>query len=477
MALSGIGRRIGESGRWIQAAYCATDVFFVVVSALAVYSLRFGSGWVAELLAGDVAEIPQFRYLGFLVLYASLVVLFCQAQDLYWTPRHRSTPDEAFAVCRAILFANAVFIAFIYLAKQDISRTVVGLTGLLNVCTLAGWRAGKRRVVEQRVRRGIGVRNAVIVGGGRVGRELAAYLEANRHLGVVVKGFIDGNHSAGARLLGTIEGLPGVMLSHFIDEVFITPPADGELVNAVVTNARRLRRVRVNVVPEFYRNLGLRATLQYLGDFPILPVQAEPIPVLGLFAKRLIDKALSAVGLIILSPLLLVIAVAVKLDSFGPVLYRSSRIGKKGIRFACYKFRTMVENADALKHQLRHLNQRRGPFFKVVNDPRVTRIGKFLRKYSLDELPQLWNVLKGDMSLVGPRPHPTDDFEQYRLKHLRRLEVTPGITGLWQISARQDPSFETNLALDLKYIEDWSLWMDIKILLKTPPAVLKGLGQ
>ena len=137
----------------------------------------------------------------------------------------------------------------------------------------------------------------------------------------------------------------------------------------------------------------------------------------------------------------------------------------------------MVTNADALKDKLRHLNERQGAFFKIANDPRLTRVGRFLRKYSLDELPQLLNVLKGDMSLVGPRPHPEDDYEQYDLEHLRRLDVTPGITGLWQVSARWDPSFEKNMAFDLEYIANWDFWLDLKILLRTLPAVFKGSGS
>jgi len=137
----------------------------------------------------------------------------------------------------------------------------------------------------------------------------------------------------------------------------------------------------------------------------------------------------------------------------------------------------MVPGADGLRQELIHLNQRRGPFFKIANDPRVTRLGRFLRKYSLDELPQLWNVLKGDMSLVGPRPHPLEDVKQYGSGHEQRLEVKPGITGLWQVTARQDPSFETCMKLDLEYMKRWSLALDCKILVRTVPAVLAGEGQ
>jgi len=187
--------------------------------------------------------------------------------------------------------------------------------------------------------------------------------------------------------------------------------------------------------------------------------------------------ALSGIALLFLWPLLLVIAVAVKLESPGPIIYRSLRAGKKGQKFVCYKFRTMLDGADELKDSLRRFNERRDPFFKIANDPRVTRLGRFLRKYSLDELPQFWNVSKGNMSLVGPRPHPIDDYTRYRPGDHRRLEVKPGITGLWQVIARTNPSFATCLALDLAYIRRWSLLLDCRILLKTIPEVLSGNGE
>jgi lipopolysaccharide/colanic/teichoic acid biosynthesis glycosyltransferase len=171
------------------------------------------------------------------------------------------------------------------------------------------------------------------------------------------------------------------------------------------------------------------------------------------------------------------IAVLIKLDSPGPVLYRAPRAGRKGNLFRCYKFRTMVHNADELKDALKQDNQRSGPFFKIADDPRITRLGRFLRRYSLDELPQLWNVLKGDMSLVGPRPHPVDDYVAYDIEHLARLDMMPGITGLWQVTARRDPSFRRGMELDREYIRTWSLGLDARILLKTVWAVVRGSGQ
>jgi lipopolysaccharide/colanic/teichoic acid biosynthesis glycosyltransferase len=198
---------------------------------------------------------------------------------------------------------------------------------------------------------------------------------------------------------------------------------------------------------------------------------------LGLFLKRIMDVVLSTIVLVLFSPLLLVIAIAIKLESPGRVIYRSLRVGQCGSKFDCYKFRTMVAGSDRLKENLRRLNQRRGPFFKIADDPRLTRLGRFLRKYSLDELPQFWNVLEGDMSLVGPRPHPVEDYAQYSSEHCRRLGVKPGVTGLWQVLARANPSFETCMMLDLAYIEKWSLLLDCRILVKTIPAVMAGEGQ
>jgi exopolysaccharide biosynthesis polyprenyl glycosylphosphotransferase len=239
----------------------------------------------------------------------------------------------------------------------------------------------------------------------------------------------------------------------------------------------RIQRLDVKVIPELYDGLCWNAPIEHVGEFPVMEVHWRSIPTFGLFIKRISDVVLSLVGLIVFSPLLIALAIAIKLDSPGPALYISVRVGKKGRSFPCLKFRTMIVNADDMKDSLRSKNERTGPTFKITEDPRITRIGKFLRKYSLDELPQLWNVFRGEMTLVGPRPHPLDDYQRYTLDHLRRLEVHPGITGLWQTTARRDPSFETNLVLDIEYIEHWSLWLDCKILLKTIPAVFLAEGS
>ena len=252
-------------------------------------------------------------------------------------------------------------------------------------------------------------------------------------------------------------------------------PSDRDLVARVVFDARQYH-LAVKVVPEMFDHLGWYAPIRYVGNVPVMELLREPVSALGLLSKRAMDVLGSAFGLLAAAPLLGLLAIAIRLDSPGSFLYSSWRMGKRGRKFRCHKLRTMVANADELKDRLRERNERDGPFFKIANDPRVTRFGRWVRKYSLDELPQFWNVLKGDMSLVGPRPHPLDDYERYQLEHVRRLDVKPGITGLWQVYARRDPSFEKNMTLDLEYIETWSLWLDAKILLKTVPAVLDGSG-
>jgi len=197
---------------------------------------------------------------------------------------------------------------------------------------------------------------------------------------------------------------------------------------------------------------------------------------LPLHAKRCIDVLLSIAALVFLSPVFAAVALSVRLLSGSPVLYVSQRVGQYGRTFLCYKFRTMVPNADALRDKLLHLNERSGVLFKLSNDLRVTPIGRVLRKYSLDELPQLWNVLRGEMSLVGPRPCLPSELDQYEPAHLRRLDVLPGITGLWQVEARHDPSFDSYIELDILYIREWSIWLDLKIMLRTLNAVLTGTG-
>jgi exopolysaccharide biosynthesis polyprenyl glycosylphosphotransferase len=275
--------------------------------------------------------------------------------------------------------------------------------------------------------------------------------------------------------LGTIDDLELVARANFIDELIICAQ-DREVVKSLIGRARDCG-IGVRVIPDLYDGLAWGAPIDYLGDIPSMHLHRKHIPAVALLAKRSIDLLSSAIALCVLAPVFAAIAITVKVDSRGPVLYVSRRVGRKGRVFSCYKFRTMVVDADELKAKLQHLNERDGVLFKISNDPRITQVGRFFRKYSLDELAQLWNVFRGDMSLVGPRPPLADEVEKYQLDHLKRLEVAPGITGLWQVEARMSPSFDRYIELDLKYVRDWNLLLDLKIVLKTIAVVFKGTGQ
>jgi len=320
-----------------------------------------------------------------------------------------------------------------------------------------------------------GTRNVLIVGAGGLGHRLASYLEKHPELGRSVCGFLDDGKLPGKGVLGRTSDLAELARTGFVDEVILAGPHDREKTLRVVRAAQQLR-LDVKMAPDLFGYEPTRET-ERIGDIPLISLHEERLPVAGLVLKRALDVAGAGAALILMAPALALLAIFIRLDSPGPAVYAAPRAGRKGRPFRCYKFRTMVRDADALKEDLRKRNERQGPFFKITDDPRITRVGRVLRRYSLDELPQLWNVLKGEMSLVGPRPHPLDDFSAYAIEHLPRLDVIPGMTGLWQVTARRDPSFQAGMNLDIEYIHRWSLGMDLRILLKTAGAVLRGSGE
>src|SRR5437016_2994654 len=340
---------------------------------------------------------------------------------------------------------------------------ILWLTAPLNLVGMFGWRAFIRWQQVRAHARGRGVRRVLIIGAGALGQEAAAALESDD--GRKLVGFLDDNEPRGGSILARLSDLSRIARSEFVDEIIVAFPGKSELKQRLIREARR-GRLAVSIVPDYLDCESRTLEFDCLGGLPLLTLH-EDQRVLALYSKRVVDVVLSSVGLLITAPLIALIALAIKLDSRGPAFYRAPRAGRKGRSFACCKFRTMVVNADGWKERLRKNNEREGPTFKIAGDPRVTRVGRFLRRYSLDELPQLCNVLRGEMSLVGPRPHTLDDFQRYHLDHLRRLDVTPGITGLWQVTARQDPSFQRNMALDVQYIENWDFWMDLQILCRT----------
>jgi exopolysaccharide biosynthesis polyprenyl glycosylphosphotransferase len=291
----------------------------------------------------------------------------------------------------------------------------------------------------------------------------------------VVRGFLDESSAPSFGVLGPPHRLASIARAEFIDEVILAAPQGSDLARYIIQEARN-NRLDVRAVPNFYGCELSQLRVETLGTISLVTLHEEKLPDAGLFLKRVLDVVLSAIALFLTAPAMLLVACLIKLDSHGPVFYSAPRVGRKGKRFRCYKFRTMKVNAEQCKDKLRARNQREGPCFKITQDPRITRVGSWIRRFSLDELPQLWNVFRGEMSLVGPRPHPLDDFARYQLEHFRRLDVMPGITGLWQVTARQNPSFATNMKLDLEYIDNWSIWLDLRILFKTITVVFQGTG-
>jgi exopolysaccharide biosynthesis polyprenyl glycosylphosphotransferase len=340
-------------------------------------------------------------------------------------------------------------------------------------------RAIWRKVIYRRYREGLVTRNVLIVGAGRVAHVLRNHLESLRHLGFRFKGFValseNEAESGDADIIGDVRNCLSLARSLFVDEIFFSVPAEKSLVIGIVDEARSLG-IDVRVIPDLYDGLAWAAPVEYIGQFPTIPLHRRDLPIGTFLLKRVLDVTGAALALLLGFPFMLLLIAAVKLDSDGPVFYRAQRIGRKGRTFTCYKFRTMCADADEQKKDLIGRNERDGILFKIANDPRITRAGRFLRKYSLDELPQLYNVLRSEMSLVGPRPPVASEVEQYDLSHLRRLDVLPGMTGLWQVEARQDPSFDSYISLDTAYVENWSMWLDVKILVRTVGVVLSGTG-
>ena len=275
-----------------------------------------------------------------------------------------------------------------------------------------------------------------------------------------------------------VEQLTSVIAEQTVDEVLVALPMDkyGPVVEAIVRQCEE-QGIIVRLRTEMSNLHVARSYIDELQGLAVLTIQSGPLDSWRLVVKRLIDIVVSAAVLIALAPLFIVVALLIKLESAGPVFFTQERVGYNKRRFKILKFRTMVADSDKQQEALEHLNEADGPVFKIKNDPRITRLGWFLRRFSIDELPQLLNVLKGDMSLVGPRPLPVRDVERIELRwHKRRFSIKPGITCLWQVNGRSNIGFDDWVRMDLEYIDQWSLALDFRILVKTLPAVFLGPG-
>ena len=452
------------------------------VLALRFRATVFSTSQQANILRFVLQAAPHKELLLLYLLWFSfLLIFFARSYGLYGPVMNRSGLHEQRMTVQATLTSGLLLCGTLYLTKAAmVSRVVVIIMIFFTTVLLCIRRAIWRKIVYNRFREGLETRNVLIVGAGRVAHALRNHLESLRHLGFRFKGFVALTEreaeSGDADIIGDVRNCLSLARSLFVDEIFFSVPAEKKLVIGIVEEARALG-IDVRVVPDLYDGLAWNAPVEYIGQFPTIPLHRRDLPIGVFLLKRALDSTVSFLALVLLSPFMLLIALAVKFKSPGPIFYKAQRIGRKGRTFVCYKFRTMIVNADKLKQDLEHLNEREGVLFKISNDPRITAVGRFLRKYSLDELPQFYNVLRGEMSLVGPRPPMASEVEQYDLAHLRRLDVLPGMTGLWQVEARQDPSFDSYISLDTAYVENWSLWLDMKILARTVGVVFSGTGS
>jgi exopolysaccharide biosynthesis polyprenyl glycosylphosphotransferase len=482
--VSAPGHRTADS---TSRLWMVLDVLTVLLAATISTLFYFGVGPVVGMKEFWHGTLIEGRSMGLLLAllggFIVALILISRQLHLYTPGRLSGFLHEQRLTVQACFTAGLLLTGALYVIHAvNIPRIVVFITLGIVVVAQSIRRFVYRMLLYRRYERGMGTRNVLIVGTGPEAHALRHHLESIRHLGYTFKGFIEfpGSSSRYAASSGDVVGSLGTLFEcarqQFVDEIFFTMPCERGMVQEVLEKARA-NCIDLRVVPDMYDGLAWNSPIEYIGQFPTIPLHCGRVPEVALMFKRLLDIVFSFTALVMLSPVLLGIAIAIKLDSKGPVFYASERIGKKARVFKCVKFRTMVQDAETRRAEIMHMNERDGILFKINNDPRITKVGRWLRKYSLDELPQFFNVLKGDMSVVGPRPPIASEVREYKLSHLRRLDVTPGITGLWQVQGRTDPSFDSYVSLDVTYIENWSIWLDIKIIVRTVGVVFAGTGS
>ena len=464
---------IRKNAAGFRALLMGADALLATVLLLGLSVWRFGDDW--SFWWRQIVPIPE----GLLAIFAVGWVIALAMNGLY-RPRARwSIRREAMDVIRAAIMLSLVTLSVLFIFRMpDVSRLfMLLLFPALTAATVAS-RVVLRIAMEQRRRQGKNLRYVLVLGAGPRGQAFAAKLEGHRELGLRVLGFLDDSPAFDLghnwSYLGRLDALEEVLHSKIVDEVAICLPFSQwtliDTITRVCDEEGKIVRIPMDVLD---RAISV-GKVEELDGTPVFSLVSGPDRTISLAAKRSLDIAASVLGLFVLSPLLLAIAVAIALDDGRPVLFRQERMGLHGRPFRVIKFRTMARDAEARLEGLQHRNEINGSAFKMTDDPRVTRIGRTLRRLSLDELPQLINVFRGEMSLVGPRPPLPGEVSGYDLWHRRRLSMKPGITGLWQVRARREPEFDRWVAADLEYIDRWSLWLDVKILFRTIPAALQG---
>ena len=455
------------------------DLIVVAASFVAALCIAAGAPDV-----GSSLSLLQMRIAVANLLFMGAYLLFChfvfRARGLYHSYRLSPGTREM----RDLFIVVAVAVAALILLDPFLQFSFVNAAFVSSFALLAFLGLGTERrllrAAARFVRRyGRNLRNVIIVGTGDQALDLTSKLARREDLGYRVVAVIEtGDGSQGASDTMTVPQRVEQLMEHRpIDELFLALPLDAAqpLIRELISLCEE-QGTTIRLMAQVASLYLARATVDEIEGQPVLTLASGPPDTPRLFIKRAIDIVGSAAGLMFLAPLFLVVAIAVKLDSPGPVFFSQQRVGFNRRRFWAYKFRTMVPQAEQMQADLEPLNEARGPVFKIENDPRVTRLGKWLRRLSIDEMPQLLNVLKGDMSLVGPRPLPVRDVSRIDVRwHKRRFSVKPGITCLWQVNSRQ-PEFDQWIQSDMEYIDNWSLALDFKILVKTIPAVLSGQG-
>jgi exopolysaccharide biosynthesis polyprenyl glycosylphosphotransferase len=467
--------------RWMPWVSLVTDVILINAALLIAYWVRYDRQLFRSVDPAN--NVPYRVYLPLVGLLTVIWLFASRREGAYDVRRGRPLLDELYAVVSATTLAIMLMVVLVFFYRRLFySRLIFVYAGILIVFLVSIARIVRQIVLTRLRQMGRGVDRVLIIGAGEVGRAVIRNLIAQPELGYRVIGFLDDNPAKGAsdigpiRALGPLENLPQVIHEHAIDQVMITLPWQYHRKTVRLVTESERAGVKARVVPDLFQlSLG-GVDVEAINGIPLISVKETTLTGLNLALKRSVDVLLASAVLLVGAPVWLLIALAIRLDSRGPVLFRQERIGRDGKPFTVYKFRSMYQNAEELLEKLRAQNEASGPLFKVRDDPRRTRVGRFIRQTSLDEIPQFLNVLRGEMSIVGPRPGLRSEVAQYQDWHHKRLEVLPGITGLWQVSGRSDLTFDEMVMLDIYYAENWSLSLDLRIMLRTVPQILFGDG-
>jgi len=419
--------------------------------------------------------IPGELYLVFPAVWVLVNMLF----SVYDGRRNLRVVDEYGSLTLAAILAGVAEAGVLYLTYRDISRFLflvfVGLTWLL----MLSWRAVARAIFRLRWLGPAQSRQIIILGAGTIGQRLAEQVEHQTELGMQMMGFLDDNpvkNGDHPKILGTLDQAREVIQRLKVDDVVIALPLSAhQRLNQVVSELHDLP-VKVWIIPDYFSMTLHRAAVEEFAGLPMLDLRAPALSEYQRMIKRAFDLVVVILSTPVVLPLMGIISLAVRLDSPGPVFYLARRVGENGRLFNMYKFRTMVVNAAAMNGQVGFTDSNGQRVHKVRNDPRVTRVGRILRRTSLDELPQIINVIKGSMSLVGPRPEMPELVEKYEPWQRKRFTVPQGITGWWQVNGRSDRPMHLHTQDDLFYVQHYSLWLDLQILARTAWSVLRGKG-